>query len=230
MKNMRTSIVSAAIASAIVLATGRVSAQSNGIKDTERFIKSGDLVSQAVAAARLGAKTALDAHNLVVLGTSANMKGDFKKLTNAEAAMSKKIADARKVVGEMDKQSAAYFTGRMAALGQIEDSKLRELAKSRLEASQREYESIKVQLRSASESLAPFSQSLIDQIRYLGTELTPGAAQSLTAQSEALNSRGSEVFAQADAAVGAANQYFGALRPTRTRPAEAAETSAQQQQ
>jgi hypothetical protein len=219
MSNLRRSMLSAVTASLIVAATGWVSAQSDGIKDTERFVKSGTSMSEAVAGARLSAQTALDAHNLLIMGTSSNMKGEYKKLVYAADVMAKKVADAKKMAAEMDKQSAAYFTSRLAALGQIEDPKLRDLAKTRLEASQKEYEAIKVQLRAASDSLAPFAKSLNDQIRYLGAELTPGAADSLATEATTLTDRGHDVFAQADAAVNAANLYFNALRPNRARPA-----------
>jgi hypothetical protein len=210
MRNIRESVVAAAAASVVLSAT--LLAQ-DGIKDTERFIKSGNDMSAAVADGRLSAKGALDAYNVLVLGNTGNMKGDYKKLVNAESAMNRKVADARRIVGEMDKQSAAYFTARSAALAQIQDAALRELAKGRLDASQKEYEAIKAQLREASEALAPFTKNLSDQIRYLGAELTPAAADSLRAQSETLNTKGSDVFAQVDAAVGSANQYFNALRP-----------------
>ena len=47
------------------------------------------------------------------------MKGDYKKLANAQKDMNNQVADAQKKVEEMDKQAAVYFTSRSTAVGHI---------------------------------------------------------------------------------------------------------------
>ncbi len=193
-------------------ATTWAGAQSTeGIKETERFIKTGSATSQSIGEAQLKTKNALDTYNALVLGDSKDMKGEYKKLLSAQKGMNNQVADARKKIAEMDKQAAVYFTSRSAALGQIQDVALRDKAKTRLDQNQKEFEQVKVALRQGGDALAPFSKDLSDQITFLGQELNPSSAASLKPQADKLNGRGATLFAQADTAVATANRYFSTL-------------------
>jgi hypothetical protein len=187
-------------------------AQTASIKETDRFIKNGGQTAQAVAEARLKTKVALDAYNALVQGDSKDMKSDYRKLLSSEKTMNSQVMDAQRTVADMDKQAAIYFTARSSALGQIQDPALRDLAKSRLDTSRQEYDKVKAALKDAGDALQPFSTDLVDNIKYLGAELTPAAATSLKPQADKLNERGANVFAQADNAVVTANKYFDTLR------------------
>jgi Protein of unknown function (DUF2959) len=185
---------------------------TEGIKETERFIKSGGQTSQSVADARLKTQKALDTYNAITQGDSKDMKGDYKKLLNAQKDMDNQVADARKKIDLMDKQAAVYFTSRSTAVGQIQDATLRDKAKTRLEENQKGYDRVKVALRGGGDALAPFTKDLSDQIKFLGQELNPSSAASLKPQAEKLNGRGTTLFTQADAAVTTANSYFDGLK------------------
>ena len=187
-------------------------AQTDSIKETDRFIKAGGATAQAVAQTSLQTKSALDAYNALLQGNSKDMKGDYKKLQNAQKDMNNHVADTRKTVDEMDKQAGVYFAARSEAIGQIQDLTMRDQAKSRLEASKMAYDNVKTSLKSAGDALAPFTKDLSDHIKYLGAELTPSAAASLKPQPETLNKHGETLFAQADGAVTTANKYFATLR------------------
>src|SRR5215471_12772806 len=164
---------------AVTLTAAWTFAQTEGIKETEKFVKAGEDTSQAVADAHVQTKTALDAYNALVQGDSKDMKEDYKKLLKAQKDMNNRVADARKTVAEMDKQAAIYFTSRSDAIGQIQDTGMRDQAKTRLEESKKEYDKVRASLRKGGDELAPFSKDLSDQIKYLGAELTPSAASSL---------------------------------------------------
>jgi len=187
-------------------------AQTDSIKETDRFIKAGGATAQAVAQTSLQTKSALDAYNALLQGNSKDMKGDYKKLQNAQKDMNNHVADTRKTVDEMDKQAGVYFAARSEAIGQIQDLTMRDQAKSRLEASKMAYDNVKTSLKSAGDALAPFTKDLSDHIKYLGAELTLSAAASLKPQAETLNKQGETLFAQADGAVTTANKYFATLR------------------
>jgi len=187
-------------------------AQTDSIKETDRFIKAGGATAQAVAQTSLQTKSSLDAYNALLQGNSKDMKGDYKKLQNAQKDMNNHVADTRKTVDEMDKQAGVYFAARSEAIGQIQDLTMRDQAKSRLEASKMAYDNVKTSLKSAGDALAPFTKDLSDHIKYLGAELTPSAAASLKPQAETLNKHGETLFAQADGAVTTANKYFATLR------------------
>ena len=202
-----------ALATLSVLATTWTHAQSTeGIKETERFLKTGGATSQAVAEARLKTQQALDAYNAIAQGDSKDMKGDYKKLLSAQKDMNNQVADARKKVDQMDKQAAVYFTSRSTALNQIQDAALKDKAKTRLDDSQKGYDKVKVALREGADALAPFTKDLSDQIKFLGQELNPSSVASLKPQAEKLNGRGTTLFTQADTAVTTANGYFNTIK------------------
>jgi hypothetical protein len=210
---MKTAMRLIALAIVSVTAATWAHAQSTeGIKETERFIKTGGETSQSVAEARLKTQKALDTYNAITQGDSKDMKGDYKKLLNAQKDMNNQVADARKKIDAMDKQAAVYFTSRSTAVNQIQDAALRDKAKTRLDASQKEFDKVKVALREGGDALSPFTKDLSDQIKFLGQELNPSSAASLKPQAEKLNGRGSTLFTQADAAVTTANGYFNTLR------------------
>jgi len=188
------------------------SAQTEGIKETDRFIKTGRATSQSVAEARLRTKNALDAYNLLVQGSSKDMKGDYKKLLGTQKDMNNQVAEARKVIAEMEKQAAVYFTSRSRAVDQIKDNDLRDKAKSRVDDSQKEYDKVMASLKDGGEALTPFAQDLSDNIKYLGAELNPSSIASLQPQATKLNERGSNLLTQVDSAVSTANNYFSTLR------------------
>src|SRR5262245_54851696 len=196
----------------LTAATWAHAQSTEGIKETERFIKTGGATSQAVAEARLKTQQALDAYNSITTGDSKDLKGDYKKLLNAQKDMNNQVADARKKIDQMEKQAAVYFTGRSTTDGQIQDAALKDKAKTRLHESQKGYDKVKVALREGGDALSSFTKDLSDQIKFLGQELNPSSAASLKPQAEKLNGRGTTLFTQADAAVTTANGYFNTLR------------------
>jgi len=195
-----------------LVTASRVLAQTEGIKEANKFIKTIDSTSQAVTDARAKTKTALDAYNALIKGDSTDMKGDYKKLVKAEKDMNNQVANARKTAGDMDKQAAAYFAARSTAIDQIADASMRDQAKSRLDQSKQSFDKVKSSLKGAGDALSPFAKDLSDQITYLGQELTPAAAASLKPQGEELKKKSETLFAQTDAALTNATNYVNTLK------------------
>ena len=186
--------------------------RTQGLKETDRFIKAGGTTSSAVATARLQTQKTLDSYNALVSTPSKNMKGDYKKLLKSVDAMEKSVADARQKVELMQQAGDVYFAGRADTIGNIQDTQLREQAHLRMADSQREFATVVEALRDAAESLQPFEKQLSDQITYLGSDLNPSATASLKPNADKLNATGTEVFAKADKAITTANAYFQGLR------------------
>ena len=69
--------------------------RTEGLKETDRFVKAGDTTSQAVAAAKLQVTKTLGSYNALVTQPSKNMKGDYKKLMSSMDDMNTKVAEAR---------------------------------------------------------------------------------------------------------------------------------------
>lgn len=201
----------ACVAVGLLIAT-RAFAQTEGIKEADKFIKAIESTSHSVTEARDKTKVALDAYKTLIKGDSMDMKGDYKKLVKAEKDMNGQVADARKVAGEMDKQAASYFVTRSTAIGQIADASMRDQAKSRLDDSKQAYDKVKASLKGAGDALAPFARDISDHIKYLGQELTPAAAASLKPQGEELDKKGGALFTQTDTALTTATNFLSTLK------------------
>ena len=188
--------------------------RTEGLKETDRFVKAGGKTSEALANAKLQVQRTLDAYNALVTQPSTDMKGDYKKLMKSMDSMNDKVAEARVRIEEMQKAGDTYFGGRAETLKNIQDPQLQDTAKQRLAENQKEFEGVLRSMRETGASLEPFRKELADQIAFLGSDLTPSAMTALKPNAEKLNARGTEVFASADKANTAANAYFQSLRAT----------------
>ena len=75
--------------------------QTQGLKETDRFVKAGGRTSGAVAKATQQTRKTLDAYNALVTKPSTSMKGDYKNLMKSIDAMNERVAGAHQKVAEM---------------------------------------------------------------------------------------------------------------------------------
>lgn len=190
--------------------------RTQGLKETDRFVKAGGSTSEAVARAKLQTQKTLDAYNALVTKPSTNMKGDYKKLMKSVDSMNERVAGARLKVTEMQKAGDVYFSGRAQTIKAISDPELQDRAKKRLDDSQNQFTGVLQSLREAGEALEPFRKDLADQITFLGSDLTPSAMTALQPNAEKLNARGAKLFARTDTAIANANAYFQGLKAAQT--------------
>lgn len=188
--------------------------RTQGLKETDRFVKAGGNTVQAVSEGKAQTQKTLDAYNALVTQPSKNMKGDYKKLMKSMDSMNDKVADARQKVDQMQQAADTYFNGRAETIKNIQDPQLQERAKKRMADSQKQFSEVLQSLRDGAQALEPFRKQLADQITYLGSDLTPSAMASLKPNADKLNTTGAEVFAKADKAIETANTYFQGLRST----------------
>lgn len=188
--------------------------RTQGLKETDKFVKSGATISQKVAAAKAQAKSTRDAYNILLTQPSKDMKSDYKRLMKAKDAMDAKVADARAKLDDLQRMGDLYFSGRAESIKGIQDPALQKQAQQRLEDNQKAYGGVVDGLRAAGDALEPFRQQLDDQITYLGSDLSPSGTASLKANSEKLNHQGDEAFAKIDAAVKRADEYFQSMKST----------------
>ena len=69
--------------------------RTEGLKETDRFVKAGGKTSEAVEQAKLQTQKTLDAYNALVTKPSTNMKGDYKKVMKSADSMNDRVAAAR---------------------------------------------------------------------------------------------------------------------------------------
>jgi hypothetical protein len=209
-----TKSIAVVIVLAPLLAAGQTAERSRteGLKETDRFVKAGGKTSEAVANAKLQIQKTLDAYNALVTQPSQNMKGDYKKLMKSMDSMNDSAVEARQKVEQMQQAADTYFSGRAETIKNIQDPQLQDRAKQRMADSQKEFGGVLQSLRAGAQALEPFSKELADQITYLGSDLTPSAMTSLKPNADKLNAHGSEVFGKTDKAIADANAYFQSLR------------------
>ena len=95
--------------------------RTQGIKETDRFIKAGNNAHASIANARLESKHTLDMYNKLVTQPSKNMKGDYKKLMGAVDDMKEEVADAQLEITNMRASGDTYFAGRETTNKDIQD-------------------------------------------------------------------------------------------------------------
>ena len=211
-------LLSAALAAPLLAAAQTAPAASpersrtQGIKETEKFIKAGNNTHASIANARLETKHTLDMYNRLVTQPSKNMKGDYKKLLGAVDDMKEEVADAREEITKMRANGDTYFTGRETANKAIQDKQLQSTAADRLAASRKDFDSVLASLREAGDALDVFRKDLSDQITFLGSDLTPTAMTALKPAADKLNGQGNEVLTKADAANGRLRTYLDGLK------------------
>ena len=187
--------------------------QTQGLKETEKFVKAGRATTQAVEEGKLEAQKTLEAYNTLVTQPSKDMKGDYKRVMKGTEAMNDKVANARAKIEEMQKARDIYFSGRTEAIKNIQDPALHKQAQERLAADQKQFGGVLEALQEGGRALEPFRKQLADQITYLGSDLNPSAVASLKPQAEKLNAEGAKVFAKVDQATAKATAYFQSIRP-----------------
>ena len=185
--------------------------QTQGLKETEKFVKAGRATTQAVEEGKLQAQKTLEAYNTLVTQPSKDMKGDYKRVMKGTEAMNDKVAKAREKIEAMQKARDIYFSGRAEAIKNIQDPALHKQAQERLAADQKQFGGVLEALQEGGRALEPFRKQLADQITYLGSDLNPSAVNSLKPQATKLNAQGAEVFAKVDQATAKANAYFKGL-------------------
>jgi Protein of unknown function (DUF2959) len=190
--------------------------QTQGLKETDRFVKTGGKTSEAVENAKLQTQKTLDAYNALVTKPSTNMKGDYKKLMKSVDSMNDRVKVAREKIAEMQTAGDVYFSGRAETIKNIKDPQLQDRAKQRLADSQKEFGGVLQSLKDAGDSLEPFRKDVADQITFLGSDLTPSAMTALKPNAEKLNARGADLFARTDKAIASANAYFQGLKAAQT--------------
>ena len=213
-------LLSAALAAPLMAAAQTAPApdaarsRTQGIKETDKFIKAGNNAHASIANARVETKHTLDMYNKLVTQPSKNMKGDYKKLLGAVDDMKEEIADARLEITNMKASGETYFTGRETTNKGIQDQALQTAAAARLATSKKDLDTVLGSLREAGDSLEAFRKDLADQITFLGSDLTPTAMTALKPAADKLNKQGDDALGKIDTSNAALKAYLDGLKAT----------------
>jgi len=215
-------LLTALLATPLMAAAQTAPAQSaersrtQGIKETDRFIKAGNNAHASIANARSETKHTLDMYNKLVTQPSKNMKGDYKKLLGAVDDMKEEVADVRVEVANMRANGDTYFTGRETTNKAIQDQQLQSSAATRLATSRKDFDTVLESLRVAEEAVEVFRKALADQITFLGSDLTPSAMTALKPVADKLNSQGDEALGKIDAANASLRAYLDGIKASQS--------------
>ena len=214
-----TLLLSVLVLAPLVAATQQPTAErsrTQGLKETDRFVKAGEGTSGAVANAKLQTQKTLDAYNALVTQPSTNMKGDYKKVMKSMDAMNDRATEATTKIDQMQSAGDVYFAGRAETIKGIENQELHDRAQQRLNDNQKQFAAVLQSLREAGQALEPFRKDLADHIKYLGSDLNPSAMESLKPDAAKLNAQGTELFSRIDKAIGEATAYFQSMKSSQS--------------
>jgi len=197
----------------MALAVVPVGAQDEGLKLTERLIKSsGDTVKSIVETKIQISKT---------LGVYNDLRGDavkdrrraYRSLVKEMENCDKRVAKVREQTAGMNGDASAYFKDRGASLEKIASEDLRKLAGDRLDDSKTRFEAVLAAGRAAGEDYQALMAKLRDQVLFLGHDLNPTAVASLEKDAGELNAQAKQLFGKIDETVTSFNEYIKSLRP-----------------
>jgi len=186
--------------------------RTEGIKETERFVKAGNHAHESIANAHHETKHTLDMYNNLVTQPSKNMKGDYKKLLGAVDDMKEEVAAARLEITNMRTHADTYFTGRETTNKTIQDKDLQSSAATRLAASRKDFDTVLESLRASGDALEAFEKNLADQIKFLGSDLTPTAMTALKPAADKLNAQGTDALGKVETANAGLRAYLDGLK------------------
>lgn len=186
--------------------------RTEGLRETDRFIRAGEQTTAAVATAKTEVERTLAAYNTLVSQPSQDMRRDYRNLMRSVDSMNRRVGEVTTRITAMQAAADVYFRGRSQTIRGIRDPQLQAQAQQRFEQSQKDFEGVLAALREAGQALEPVRKQLSDQITFLGSDLNPSATASLRPQAEKLNANGAAVFARTDAAIARANTFFNGLR------------------
>ena len=106
------------LASLSLAVTSRAQERSDteGIKETERFVNPAISCPGRFLDARLQVQNSLSNYNMLVAQPAKDMKGAYKKLLKNVKDMNDKVTDARSQVDAMQSTGDVYFAGRAASI------------------------------------------------------------------------------------------------------------------
>jgi hypothetical protein len=186
--------------------------KTEGLKETEKFIKAGQETTESVAAAKQHVQDTLTAYNTLVTQPSKDIKGDYKKLLKQMESMNKSVSDAKEKLTPIQSTGDTYFSGRAESIKGIQDPQLQSTAQQRLQKNKEQFSGVLASLHEAGQSLEPFRKDLADQITFLGSDLNPSGLASVKPKAGKLNAEGSTIFTKTDQAIAKANEYFTGLK------------------
>src|SRR6185295_18311840 len=100
------------LAPAIAAPQNAERSRTQGLKETDRFVKAGGSTVDAVANAKLQTQKTLDAYNALVTQPTTNMKGDYKKLMKSMDGINARVTEAQQKIEQMKQSADVYFAGR----------------------------------------------------------------------------------------------------------------------
>jgi hypothetical protein len=190
----------------------RERSRTEGLRETDRFIRAGEQTTAAVGTAKTEVEKTLTAYNTLVSQPSSDMRRDYRNLMRSVDSMNRRVTEAQTRIGTMQAAADVFYQGRGLTIKEIQDKQLQGLAQQRLEQSQKDFDGVLTALREAGSALEPVRKQLTDQITFLGSDLNPSATAALKPQAEKLNANGAAVFLRTDAAITKATGFFNALR------------------
>ncbi len=191
-----------------------VLAQSNqGLKLTNKLIKSANSTIAEIAAARAQIEKTLSGYNEIVDGKVPNNTKAYKALKKDIDKCDVARGDVRTKMVDMQLAADGLFENWENDLAGFSSEEMKQRSNTRLEETKAGYDQIRQAANKAGAEFDPFLTNLRDQILFLGNDLNPAAIKELADDKTKLNAQATKVFASVDDATNTARQYVGKLTP-----------------
>jgi len=188
-------------------------AQVQGLKQTERLVKSANKTVDAIASAKNQIRATLAAYNAIMKDGVEDRRKAYKSLVKAIDKSDSSVMTVRTRGTDMNAEANQFFADWGKSVESIASEDVKVRAQARLDESRQRFTEILEKGRVAGNDYEAFMTALRDQVLYLGHDLNPSGVASVSEDAKKLNQQADELFGKIDETILAYREYTSDLQP-----------------
>ncbi len=216
---MKTVLRAVALGAAIALTTACASAtygvlEQFGVEKRDILVDRVDDARDAQEDASVEFKDALEAFRAMVDVEGGDLEEMYDRLDREYASSESAASQVRSRIRDVNRVATDLFREWRNELDQYSDPSLREISEQRLEETEARYDELITRMRAASDSMDPVLAIFRDRVLFLKHNLNASAIASLDREKARIEGDVSELIAEMEASIAAADAFIADMRGT----------------
>lgn len=216
---MKTVLRAVALGAAIALTTACASAtygvlEQFGVEKRDILVDRVDDARDAQEDASVEFKDALEAFRAMVDVDGGDLEKMYDRLDREYASSESAASQVRSRIRDVNRVATDLFREWRKELDQYSDPSLREISEQRLEETEARYDELITRMRAASDSMDPVLAIFRDRVLFLKHNLNASAIASLDREKARIEGDVSELIAEMEASIAAADAFIADMRGT----------------
>lgn len=217
--SMKSVLQAAALGAAIALTSACASAtyaalEQFGVEKRDILVDRVDDARDAQEDASVEFKDALEAFRAMVDVDGGDLEKLYDRLDREYASSENAAKDVRTRIRDVNRVANDLFREWRRELDEYSDDSLRRISAERLEETEERYETLITRMRAASDSMDPVLAVFRDRVLFLKHNLNASAIASLDREKARIEGDVSELIAEMEASIAAADAFIAEMRGT----------------